>query len=101
MEIEYLPELEVTPTKVMAPRARDGRKMRTITIAAFRREMTDIFGRLASLADGEFADIMCVIDQVKVPCSAGNLLAGVLLIGVYEFCRELLCIWRREIKRNE
>ena len=44
----------------MAPRARDGRKMRTIIIAAFRRVMTDIFGRLASLADGEVAVISFV-----------------------------------------
>ena len=62
-QTRHLPEFEVTPTEVMAPRARDGRKMRAIIIAAaadrrrtavaFRRMMTGISVQLASLADGK------------------------------------------------
>ena len=64
-QTRHLLEFEVTPTEVMAPRARGGRKMRAIIIAAdtdrkrtavaFRRMMTGIFVQLASLADGKVA----------------------------------------------
>ena len=64
-QTRHLLEFEVTPTEVMAPRARDGRKMRAIIIAAdtdrnrtavaFRRMTTGIFFQLASLADGNVA----------------------------------------------